>query len=106
MSPEHPDRPPLQASALSLTDGLQLSGLTPRELWVRYFGISGNAGETEVEAYAQGLLYPGPHEHDLIAQALNDYFIDSGAQYRAAYHPGLRSAAGARARKGRPGDIP
>jgi hypothetical protein len=53
--------------ALSLFDGLQRSGLTPAEMWLRDYAVGGDAGEAEVEAYALGLLHPDTWEHNLIA---------------------------------------
>jgi hypothetical protein len=69
----------------SLFDGLQLSGMTPTELWLRYYAVGGDAGELEVEACALGLLTPDPHEHNLIAQALNEHFIDGGEDHPVRY---------------------
>jgi hypothetical protein len=70
---------------LSLYDGLQLSGMTPAELWVSYYAVGGDAGELEVEAYALGLLQPDAHEHNLIAQALNETFLDEGQDHPVRY---------------------
>ena len=43
-------------SSLSLFEGLQQSGMTPAELWIRYYAVGGDAAELEVEAHALGLL--------------------------------------------------
>jgi hypothetical protein len=77
MSTERPD--------LSLSDGLRRSGLTPAELWLRYYAVGGDAGELEVEAYALGLLRPDAYEHNLIAQALNEYFLDCHEDHPVSY---------------------
>ncbi len=61
-----------QAGKLSLFDGLQLSGMTPGELWLGYYSVGGNASELEVEAYVLGLLRPDAYQHNLIAQAINE----------------------------------
>ncbi len=47
-----------QDRKLSLFDGFHLSGLTPAELWLSCYSVSGNASELEVEAYTLGLLRP------------------------------------------------
>jgi hypothetical protein len=70
---------------LSLFDGLQVSGLTAGELWVRYYAVGGDAGQVEVEAYALGLLHADAHEHNLIAQALNEYFLDRQEDHPVSY---------------------
>ncbi|HEY2286267.1 MAG TPA: hypothetical protein VGH88_11045 [Streptosporangiaceae bacterium] len=74
-----------ERSGLSLFDGLQRSGLTPAELWLRYYAVGGDAGEVEVEAYTLGLLHPDVHQHNLIAQALNEYFLDSHEDHPVSY---------------------
>ncbi|HYY18723.1 MAG TPA: hypothetical protein VE864_07760 [Streptosporangiaceae bacterium] len=74
------------ARKLSLFDGLQLSGMTPGELWLSYYSVGGNASELEVEAYALGLLRPDAYQHNLIAQAINESFIDNGQDHPVSYH--------------------
>ena len=39
----------------------------------------------EVEAYVLGLLVSDPLTHNLIAQALNEHFIDQGDDHPVAY---------------------
>jgi hypothetical protein len=70
---------------LSLSDGLRRSGMTPAELWLRYYAVGGDAGEAEVEAYALGLMRPDTWEHNLIAQALNEHFLDSQEDHPVGY---------------------
>lgn len=80
-----------QRSDLSLLDGWQQSGLTPAQLWIRYYSVGGNASELEVEAYALGLLQPDAYEHNLIAQALNELFLDRRQNHPVRYRdPSVR----------------
>ena len=74
-----------QQPSLSLFEGLQRSGLTAGELWIRYFAVGGDAAQLEVEAYALGLLSPDDHQHNLIAQALNEYFLDRDEDHPVRY---------------------
>jgi hypothetical protein len=74
-----------QAGKLSLFDGLQLSGMTPGELWLGYYSVGGNASELEVEAYVLGLLRPDAYQHNLIAQAINESFLDQGKDHPVSY---------------------
>jgi hypothetical protein len=74
-----------ERSGLSLFDGLQRSGLMPAELWLRYYAIGGDAGQVEVEAYTLGLLHPDAHQHNLIAQALNEYFLERQEDHPVSY---------------------
>jgi hypothetical protein len=75
-----------QGGKLGLFDGLQLSGLTSAELWLSYYSVGGDASELEVEAYALGLLRPDAYQHNLIAQAINESFIDDGLDHPVSYN--------------------
>ncbi len=70
---------------LSLYDGMLASEMDYPELWLRYVGVSGTAGPLELEAYVLGLLAPDVYEHDLIAQAINEWFIDRGLNHPVGY---------------------
>ncbi len=74
-----------QHANLSLFDGWQRSGLSAAELWIRYYAVGGDAAELEVEAYALGLLNPDDYQHNLIAQALNEYFLDRHEDHPVRY---------------------
>ena len=45
-------------------------------LWLKYFSLSGDAGEYEVEAYLQGLLSLPAIQRDLLALAANELIDD------------------------------
>ena len=73
---------------LSLEEGMALSGMDYGELWVRHVALGGDAGRLEVEAYVLGLLVADPTQHDVLAQALNEWFLDRGGDHPVAYsHP-------------------
>ncbi|TNB70282.1 hypothetical protein FHJ30_15785 [Arthrobacter sp. BB-1] len=55
-----------------LNQALAAADVTAGELWLRYFGMSGSAGEYEVQAYLEGLLSLPPSERDLLAMAANE----------------------------------
>jgi hypothetical protein len=38
-----------------------------------------------VEAYVLGVLRPDSHQHNLLAQALNEHFLELGADHPVAY---------------------
>lgn len=48
-------------------------------------GAARTIGELELEAYVLGLLVPDDFQHNLIAQALNEYFIDVGQDHPVGY---------------------
>jgi hypothetical protein len=77
---------PLAADdGLDLAEGLALSGLSFNELWLRQVSVGGIAGALEVEAYVLGVLHADRHSHDVIAQALNEHFLDVGQGYPINY---------------------
>ena len=63
------------------------------ELWLRYFSMSGSAGEYEVQAYAQGLISLPVTQRDLLAMAANE-LIDEKPQPRAPYDDSNAAGAG------------
>lgn len=70
---------------LSLQDGLSLSGLSFEELWLRQVALGGDADRLEVEAYVLGLLVPQAHQHDVLAQAINESFLERGGDHPVGY---------------------
>jgi hypothetical protein len=72
-------------SGMSLADGMRLSGMSYSELWLRHISVSGTLSEMELEAYVLGLLVPDDYQHNLIAQALNEYFIELGQDLPVGY---------------------
>ena len=55
-----------------LRAAIKAADIPVSELWLKYFGLSGDAGEYEVEAYLQGLLSLPPVQRDLLALAANE----------------------------------
>lgn len=62
----------------ALDEACRDAGLSPIELWFRYFELGGLAAPLELEAYLQGALQPSRHEHDLILYALDRPFAELG----------------------------
>lgn len=73
------------SAGLSLPDGFDLSGLSPWGLWLSYASVGGVGGQLEVEAFVLGLIGDDAHEHTVIAQALNEHFLDRGEDHPVAY---------------------
>lgn len=67
-----------------LREAINAAGIPVSALWLRYFGIAGDAGEYEVEAYLQGLLSLPPLQRDLLAMAANE-LIEDTPRPRAPY---------------------
>jgi hypothetical protein len=47
--------------------------------------MGGEGTPIELEAYVEGLLRPGSHEHDVIAHALNEHFAETGHDHPVGY---------------------
>ena len=63
-------------TGFSLAEGMDLSGVALSELWWRYVTLGGHAEPRLLRQEVYGELEVGNREHDMIAQALNEYFID------------------------------
>jgi hypothetical protein len=54
----------------------QHAAVTTGELWLRYYCLGGCHTKLELELYLDGALLPPLREHNLIALALNEHFMD------------------------------
>lgn len=63
----------------------QDAGLTHGELWLRYFRLGGMSTALQVEAFCYGALCPSSHDHDVVAHALNERFVELGGDHPVAY---------------------
>jgi hypothetical protein len=62
-----------------LEAGRQLAGLTLEQLWVAYFSLGGFASRETLRRELSGAVPLSANEHDLIAHAINERFMDLGA---------------------------
>lgn len=70
---------------LDLAAGMTRSGMSFYDLWLRQISVGGDAGVVEVEAYVLGLLSIDDHQHDVLAQAINEHFVDEGGDHPVGY---------------------
>ena len=63
----------------------QEAGLSHEELWLRYFELGGMSTALQLEAFLYGALTPEVHDHDLIAHALNERFVELGGNHPVPY---------------------
>jgi hypothetical protein len=63
----------------------QEAGLSHGELWLRYFELGGMSTGLELEAFLYGIVLPSAHEHDVIAHAINERFVELGKNHPVAY---------------------
>ena len=61
------------------------AGLSHDELWLRYFGLGGMSTEDQLEAFLYGALVPSLHDHDVVAHALNERFVELGGNHPVPY---------------------
>jgi len=59
--------------------------LSHADLWLRYFGLGGMSTPLALEAFLYGCLTPSPHDHDVIAHALNERFVELGGNHPVPY---------------------
>lgn len=59
-----------------LRAAIKAADISVSALWLKYFSLSGDAGEYEVEAYLQGLLSLPALQRDLLALAANELIDD------------------------------
>lgn len=70
---------------LSLYDGMRRAGMSFEDVWLAQMSVGGEADAMAVEAYVLGLLSADRHQHNLIAQGINEHFIDRGGYHPVAY---------------------
>lgn len=59
--------------------------LSHAELWLRYFELGGMSSTLELEAFLYGALRPAGPDHDVLAHALNERFVELGHSRRVPY---------------------
>lgn len=66
-------------------DGRMAARLSHGELWMRYFELGGMSTAMELEAILYGALVATPSDHDVIAHALNERFVELGGNHPVPY---------------------
>jgi hypothetical protein len=59
-----------------------------RDLWIAYFALGGRAQPDALRAYLSGQAALSM-EYDVLAQALNECFLDQGGDHPVPYHDEL-----------------
>lgn len=59
--------------------------LSVGDLWLRYFALGGMGTVLEVEAVLYSALLADPHDHDVLAVALNERFSERGGDHPVPY---------------------
>ncbi|WP_104182050.1 hypothetical protein [Arthrobacter sp. B0490] len=71
---------------------IKAAGLTLQSVWERYFGITGNADMTEIEAHLYGAFPLSDEEADILTHAVNELINEMPALPRAPYSTHLTTA--------------
>lgn len=78
----HPDH---EYQRIHLLSAIRHAQIDASELWLHYFGLGGDAGEYEVEAYLHGSFTLPPLQRDLLAHAANELIDRLPPPPRAPY---------------------
>jgi hypothetical protein len=62
-----------------------LAGLTFPVLWARYFALGGMSTPDLLQQILDGSQSPSRYDYDLIAQAINEAFLDQGNHHPVPY---------------------
>lgn len=62
-----------------------LLGVSFQDLWIGYFEVGGNGSVADVERWLGSAAVVPDREHNLLAQALNDEFVERGGDHPVAY---------------------
>ncbi|MEV0355637.1 PP2C family protein-serine/threonine phosphatase [Nocardia sp. NPDC050697] len=75
----------------SFTAAFRTAGLGVEELWTEYFGVGGDAGFLEVDAYVHGMTALSARDRDMLAHVVNEYLDLHADARRAAYSRPFRN---------------
>jgi hypothetical protein len=70
---------------LSLIEGMLAANLDYGSLWTRCFALGGDTTVAELRDIVETITEPDDHQHNIIAQALNELFLDRGDDHPVAY---------------------
>ena len=71
---------------ITLADGQRQLALTDTELWVRCLALGGSSDIRHLIDHVRAADCPDSDEHRVIAQSLNDAFVERGHDHPVAYH--------------------
>lgn len=90
-----------EADRTLLVEAFESCQLSVDQLWLAYFALGGGVGRYEVEAYLAGLMPLNAHEHNVLAQAINERLAELPPPPRAPYRdPDPRPSSGASSQPG------
>ncbi len=76
----------MTASAGAVLEAARVqAGMKPGEVWLAYFALGGMESPGVVQAILDGSVVPSPADYDILAQALNERFVDRGGDHPVPY---------------------
>jgi hypothetical protein len=79
------------AGRSELDTGRQLAGMTLDQLWLAYLALGGLAARDTLRRELSGSVPLSATEHDLIAHAINERFMDLGGDHPIEYRADQRT---------------
>ena len=79
-------------AGLSLRDGMELSGMSIEQLWLRYVGVGGSESVNTIQDHLSGAVAINSRQHNQLAQAINEHFIERDENHPVAYQGILRTS--------------
>ena len=74
---------------------MDLAGITFADLYLRYLALGGDGTQQEVRRHLADDAYGARRQHNTIAQALNEVFLEGGHNHPVAYRALDAGGAGA-----------
>lgn len=71
----------------------QQAGLTVDELWLRYYGFGGKGSAADMADMLAGVQHLSRIDYDVIAQAINESFVDRDMDHPVPYAEDLPADA-------------
>lgn len=72
-------------STAAINAGLQHAHWSTTDLWFAALGVGGGLSRADIEQITDGRRDATSAEHDVLAAALNDHFVDEGGDHPVAY---------------------
>lgn len=76
---------PLARGPRVLEDMRKVARLTPRELWLRYLALGGDASPAQVDSFLADTAQASRREYNILVDALNERLRDIDLVPRLAY---------------------
>jgi hypothetical protein len=80
------NRPPPAPGSLTLAEGFERSGLSLEKVWTEYLIMGGTCPRSRIADVVGGLSSLDRDEHNKLAAALNEHYVDIAGNHAVAYN--------------------